>query len=260
MRSVTSGRPLFIFQFAFIWSQAGNLDSALQRDIKQESEAIEFLYGWIYDYLSSAAKDLFVAISQLVVKDDLTNLIEKLRYVVNLEHDEEKFGTAFRELVRLRIVQVFEDGFFRVYSKEILQIMLDYYSKSGRALKGTIGSRVKQVTRNKKLDNEHALLENANTARYSRSEEEVISLYRQILNRAAAPLEVKLQALLNLTDYLFNNRGKKQLAIKLFSEFEHNFSGEPSFARMYASYCWASGQENEALRVLSRVFCRQPEI
>ena len=56
---ITSGRPLFIFQFAYIWAQSGRLSDALSYTIRDREEAIEFLYGRIYDYLSPSGKDLF---------------------------------------------------------------------------------------------------------------------------------------------------------------------------------------------------------
>jgi hypothetical protein len=88
VHNITSGRPLFVYQFAYIWMQSGTIDSALARDIKQEKQAIDFLYGRIYDYLSTISKDIFVAIGQIVADDDLTNLIDKVRYILNLEEND----------------------------------------------------------------------------------------------------------------------------------------------------------------------------
>lgn len=249
--AVTNGRPLFIFQFAYIWAQCGSLKDSLHRNIKTEPAAVSFLYGRIFEYLSSDAKILFVAISQLLTKDDLTNLVDKLKYVVNFENREEKFESAFNELTKLRIVESIEGDFFRVYSREIFQIMLDYFNKADPLLRGNINSRIQQVTRDKKLDNEHALLENANAARYVKSEEEVISQFRQILNRASSPFDVKLSAILNLTDYLFNQRGKQEQTMSLIDDFKHIFYTAPLFARMHANFAWSTGNKNEAIQVLA---------
>jgi tetratricopeptide (TPR) repeat protein len=191
--------------------------------------------------------------------NDLSNLIEKLRYIVNLEGEDVKFNIAFQELVKLRILEVLENGFFKVYSKEILQIMSDYFEKTNSLFRSGVISRIKQVTRDKRLDNEHALLDNANSARYSKSEEEVTSLYRQILNRASAPLEVKLQAIFNLTDYLFNNKGKRDSAIKVFQDFDHLFRNEPLAAKMHSNYCWANDQHEEAVSILSELFANKAD-
>lgn len=251
---ITSGRPLFIYQFAIIWGQEGSLDGALRSDIKDAPAAIDFLYGRIFDYLSDDAKRLFWIAGQLVTGDDLANLLEKLKYVSNLEDSESRFGAAVQELKKLRIIEVSENDFFRVYSPEILRIMRAYFDDAPPVLKSGVIGRIKQVTRDKKLDNERALLENANSARYARSEEEVISLYRQILHRTTSPPEVKVQALLNLTDWLFNARGKKERAVRTFRDFDHLLGDEPSIVRMFASYCWAIGEKEDAVRILSEFF------
>ncbi len=257
LHGVTSGRPLFIFQFAFILAQTGSFQSAFKRKISRSDQAAEFLYGRLYEYLSKDAKRLFVTISQLVTENDLTNLTEKLQYVTSMENKEDEFNSAFQELIKLRIIQVFENGFFGVYSKEILQIMLNYFSRDAGGKRDII-SRLKQVTKDKKLDNNHALLENANSARYSKSEEEVNSLYRQILNRASCPMDVKVMAILNLADYFFNNRGQKDFAINIFRDFEHIFLKEPLFAKMYASYCWATDRKGESIKILRELFSIKP--
>jgi len=257
--SITSGRPLFIFQLAFLWAQTGSINKTLARDIKKEPEAIEFLYGRIYKYLSEDAKKLFIAMSQIVVEDDLTNLLEKLQFIVNMESQDDSFNNAIQELVKLKIIEVFESDFFKVYSKEILQLMSQYFDKSNIQARRGIISRIKQVTRDKKLDNEHALLENANSARYAKSEEEVVSLYRHILQRASCPIDVKSQALLNLTEYLFNNRGKRDLAVRTFKDFEHLFYQDAHIIKMYSSYCWALDKKTEAIRILSDFFSKKPD-
>jgi len=258
VQSTTSGRPLFIFQLAFIWAQKGTLRDALKRDIKQEANAIEFLYGRLFDYLSDNGKRLFVTISQLVTKQDPSNLVEKLQYVASLDGDDSGFQTALKELLKLKLIEVLEGKFFRVYSNEILQIMTTYFGSWSSGVRANIVQRISQVTRDKKLDNDHALLESANSARFSKSEEETVSQYRQILNRTSSPLEVKLTALLNLADYLFNHRGKKEDAIELIAEHHHFFKTDPSLAKVYANYLWSCSRKDEAISALSELFSRKP--
>ena len=257
--SVTSGRPLFILQLALVWAQHGTLRDALRSDVKAGPAAIDFLYGRIFDYLSQDARRLFVAISQLVTKDDPSNLIEKLQYITSMENDDEAFNRSFAELVKLRLLQNIEGKFFRVYSTEILQIMSAYFSQSSDAIRGAIVSRIQQVTRDKKLDNEHALLENANRSRYVKAEEETVSLYRQILNRPASPLEVKLTATLNLADYLFNHRGKKSEAVQVLSDHRHLFPADPTVTKAYGNYCWALGRKEAAIQAFADLFARKPD-
>jgi len=257
VHEVTNGRPLFVYQFAYIWVQVGKIEEALRRKIKQEKTAIDFLYGRIYDYLSPTAKDVFVAIGQIVSDEDPTNLIEKVRYILNLENSE-KFDNAIKELEKLRIIEIIDTKFFRVYSREILHSMSSYFSNRNDSFRRSLISRIQEVTRDKKLDNEQALLANANAARTSRHEEEVIRLYRSILNRETSPSGVKLQAILNFGEYLFNYRGKRDEAIKLFKDYEHLFASEPNFSRMYAIYCWSSGRNEEGIQILRDLFSRKP--
>lgn len=114
---ITSGRPLFIFQFAFILGQRG-LDDALNFKIKEGDTAISFLFGRIYDYLSPKAKDLFVILCLIVTQDDLSNVIEKAQYVLNLEHDIDIFNSAVNELVKLKIIKIDDERkYFEIYSK-----------------------------------------------------------------------------------------------------------------------------------------------
>jgi len=257
VHEITSGRPLFVYQFAYMWMQSGTIESALTRNIKQEKHAIDFLYGRIYDYLSLMSKDIFVVIGQIVTEDDLTNLIDKVKYILNLEGND-KFQDGIRDLEKLRIIEVLEGKFFRVYSKEILQAMSTQFAKRNDSFRGSVIRRLQHVTKDKGLDNDSALLHNANTARVSRSEEEVISLYRNVINRANSNIEVRMQAVFNLSDYLFNSRGKKDEAVKLFKDYEHLFNEEAAFTRLHALYCWTTGRSQESIEILSDFCARKP--
>ncbi len=206
---ITSGRPLFIFQFAFILGQKG-FDDALNFKIKEGETAISFLFGRIYEYLSPKAKDAFVVFSLLVSQDDLSNVIEKAQYILNLEHEPDVFNSAINELEKLKILKIDDERkFFEIYSKEIFQIMSDYFEKRQSAFKGNCVSRRNQVNRDKTLDVEHSLLLTANANRLAKNEIEVIDSYKQIINRATSTLEIKLPAILNLAAYLVD-RGRKE--------------------------------------------------
>ena len=251
---VTSGRPLFIFQFAHVWVQMGSLENALSHDIRTREEAIEFLFGRIFEYLSDNGKKIFRAISLLVTDSDLTNLVEKLRFIVNMENDEDGFVQGLEELVKLRVIEVFENGFFRVYSVEILNIMQKEHNSAPQNWKRMTNQRLHQVTRDKELDTEQALLRNADGARYAgRPQKEVSDLYRQILNRDKSPADVKSQAIRNLAAYLFNSRGDKEGAIGVFEEYRERFRRDPLVAKMYANYCWSGGKREKAIEVLMNI-------
>lgn len=250
---ITSGRPLFIFQFAFLLGQKGSVARALESNIKGSSSAVDFLYGRIYDtYLSNTAKDLFVGISLLVSNDNLSAVIDKLKYVLNMENDEDKFYSALKDLVKLKIIKVDDENkIFEVYSKEILQIMTNHYRQRNDVFKGVCNSRLQQIN-NRGLDTEHALLLNANASRLSKNEEETISNYKQILNRNSSPEDVKLNAILNLAAYLVD-RGKKDIALKQLDEYRVLFPNNLAFSKMHATYYWANGtneQKRKAIDIL----------
>ena len=254
---ITSGRPLFIFQFAYIWAQKGRLNDALSYNIRDREEAIGFLYGRIYDYLSTTGKELFRAVSVLVKEQVLTNVISKLRYILNLDADRSRFDRGMEELIKLRIVEVFENGLFRVYSIEILAIMrrkFDDYNKSKfeRGWRGHIIQRANQVV--SRSNTEEALLEYAKSAKGFLSEQEVVELHRQILNRDASPARVRSAAILSLTDYLFSQRGKKEEAIGEFARHQQAFIDDPMVVKMYATYQWSEGERREAIGVLRGLF------
>ncbi len=253
---ITSGRPLFIFQFAFVLGQKG-LNDSFNFKIKESDSAINFLFGKIYDYLSLKAKDLFVVLSLLVTQDDLSNVIEKAQYIMSLEHETDEFKSAVDELVKLKILKIDEEGkFFEIYSKEIFQIMSNYFENRSSAFKGNCVSRRNQVNRDKTLDVEHSLLLTANANRLSKNEIEAIESYKQIINRTSSPLDVKLDAILNLASYLVIDKGKKDLALKYLEDYSYHFNKNAlkgsfekvcygRFTKMWASYHWGNGTREQ---------------
>ena len=128
--------------------------------------------------------------------------------------------------------------------------MTNHFDDASDAFRRGVIQRISRITQDSRMDPESALLENANTARYSRSESEVIDLYREILRRDSSPKRIRLQALLNLTDYLFNYRSKRDAAVKVLGEYVSLFSDEPSAVKRYANYCWAEQKRDDAIRIL----------
>lgn len=253
---ITGGRPLFIFQFAFILAQRG-IDDALEYEIKNTNSAIDFLYGRIYEYLSSKAKDLFVVLSTIVEKDNLSNVVEKAQYILNLDLDGDTFRSALNELIKLKIIKIdSENHFFEIYSNEIYQIMSNYFNKRERIFKSNCISRRNQINKDKTLDVEHSLLLTANSNRLTKNEIEVIDSFKQILNRTTCPLGVKLQAVLNLAAYLVD-RGKKEIALKNLDDYSYLFTNKKKYfslySKMWGTYYWANGtreQKNKAVKIL----------
>lgn len=265
VHALTSGRPLFIYQLAHIIGQNG-LNKALNCDIKSSASAVEFLYGRIYDYLSPKAKDLFVAISLLVTKDDLTNVLGKAQYIINMENDEEGFDAAVEELKKLKIVKITdeENSLFEVYSREILEMMNKHFATRDANFIKNCNNRSSQVNKDKKADIEQSLLDNANANRLVKSEIETVDSYKQLLNRSTCPLKLKMVAVFNLANYLMADRGKRNEALEVFDKYSHLYTGLVSgsdkrnlyalYSLRWATMCWANGndaQKQKAIIILS---------
>ena len=121
IHSITSGRPIFIMQLAYIIAARG-IDVALKFDIKSDSKAVDFLFGRIFDYLSNQAKELFAIISLLVTTNNLSNILHKAQFILNMEFDNTGFYNAVNELIKLKIIKLDEEEkIFEVYSPEIYQ-------------------------------------------------------------------------------------------------------------------------------------------
>ncbi len=262
IHDITSGRPLFIYQLGHIIGQKG-LDKSLDYDIKSGKNAVDFLYGRIYDYLSPKAKDLFVAIGLLVTKDDLTNVLDKAQYIINMENDDDGFNSAVEELKKLKILKVTdeENRYFEVYSQEILDMMNKHFAQRDASFVGNCNSRRVQINKDKNADIEQSLLINANANRLVKSEIETVESYKQILNRPKSTIEVKMNAIFNLANYLLADRGKRNDALDVFDKYSHLFTGinygkygriyYAKYALRWATSYWANGTEVEKQKAIT---------
>lgn len=240
---ITSGRPIFIFQFAHLYAaHQHEIDKILQYNLRSYSSAVKFLYERIYDYLSDDAKRVFVILAKLVViEDDLSHVLGKAKYVLNWEHEEERFNNAVDELIKLKIIEVKESDIYHIYSKEIWQIMLNYYKCFPQNTKELWEDRLVRVGREKNPV-EQALLIDADKTRLFGDEKEVTEAYNRVLTRVNCSKSTKLLALLNLGEYLFNDLGKKADAINTFTGYIWLFNDECIFIKMYATYLWSSSE------------------
>lgn len=238
---ITTGRPLFVFQLANFIAQKGNLAGAINHEITSTKEAINFLYDRIYEYLSLSAKNMFLAISLLVNENDLTGLIENLKFILNKEDKQDEFQESLNELAKLKIIVINNDGFFKVYSVEILKLMKLYYQNKGSEYDGSITTRFNLINTENGHSTEVALLENANASRLMEREVEVENKYRYILNRTKTPYDIKLEALFNYSSYLISHRNKPEKALKLFQDYSHYFKKNHKYIINYSSTAWAEG-------------------
>lgn len=252
IHKITSGRPIFILQFVYVCGKR-DMDYSIGIDYKNEKQAIEFLYGRIYDYLGDKSKKIFSIMGVLADDDDMTNLLDKIKYILNLE-DDESFNDSIDEIQKLRLVEIIENKFYRVYSKEILDIMKKYYENIDQKQKNKYKERMIRINKDKNSSNDKALLDHANSARYSQSEQAVISLYEQILKRKSAKKEIKITALCNMAEYLTNDRGNKMAALDKFEMNYVEFKNNVTYLSRYSSQAWSNNNKEKAVELLLDFF------
>ena len=247
----TNGRPLFIFQSAIIYGESGSISTMLDADVSTANEAIDFLYGRIFDYLSPAAKQLFGAMGLLTVPSDLSNLITKLQYILNMEKKEDEFYGAIGELVKLKIITVIDDKYFKVYSNDIALLM----DQSFEDPSGNITERLGIVGSDKKLDNDYSLLIDADNSRISRKPTEVIQKYRHLISRLATPEDIKIKAIVNLAQYLVEDTGSLDEGLSVFNEFNPKYCNNIEFLKAYSVYLWrgADGEKQESINIVKNI-------
>lgn len=258
IHSITSGRPIFIMQLAYIIAARG-IDVALKFDIKSDSKAVDFLFGRIFDYLSNQAKELFAIISLLVTTNNLSNILHKAQFILNMEFDNTGFYNAVNELIKLKIIKLDEEEkIFEVYSPEIYQKMSNYFSQFDEKFREIWLERNEQIN-NPETNIDQALLETANACRLSKPELEVIEAYHRVLERINCSIEIKYQAISMLASYLASIK-KKDEALRQISNYKHffndisNFHTNLNFTRLYARFSWANGKTEDkenAVKILS---------
>lgn len=247
IHNLTSGRPLFIFQSAIIYGERGSIQAMLDSDINSGKNAIEFLYGRIIEYLSSNARKLFGAMGLLTTEGDLSNLLSKLQYILNMEKDEHSFEKAVEELIKLKIITVVDNKYFKVYSSEIVTLMKQSFQEDG-----SVTSRLQVVGRDKNLDNNLSLLDDADNSRLTKKSSEVIQKYRSIISRTATPTDIKIQAIINLAQYLVEDSGSYDAGISLLEDNQHLYNTSPTFVKTYATYLWR-GEKSERLKSIDLI-------
>ncbi|WP_313608139.1 hypothetical protein [Dysgonomonas sp.] len=201
--------------------------------------AKNFLYDRIIDYLSITAKNMFLAIGLLADPNDLAGLIGNLKYITNLEDQNDIFQEALQELIKLKIILI-EDDFFKVYSPEIYKYMGYYYQSKSVDYDGNITNRYNSIADRKDLDTELALLIAADASRLVSTEAEVENKYRYLINRDKTSKQTKLKAIFNFASYLSLN-GQSEKTLKLFYDYYPMFRRNLEYISSYSKYLWAEG-------------------
>ncbi|NNS07759.1 NB-ARC domain-containing protein [Erwinia sp. JH02] len=240
IHQLTNGRPLFIFQSAIIYGESGSIETMLDSKINTGKNAIEFLYGRIKDYLSSSALKIFGVMGILTTETDLINLLSKLQYILNMERDEYGFEKAVAELVKLKIITIVDDKYFKVYSSEIATLMRQSFQEDG-----SVTSRLQLIGTDKGLDNNLSLLNDADNSRITKKQSEVKQKYRSIISREATPVDIKIQAVINLAQYIIEDTGSYEEGITLLGEYQFSYNKSPLFIKTYSTYLWRGDKEEK---------------
>ncbi|MDM1036287.1 hypothetical protein HXZ91_17715 [Myroides odoratimimus] len=264
IHEITSGRPLFILQFAILLAQKGSIEETLKIDIKSSENATKFLYDRIFDYLSKDAKNMFLAINLLVDSSDLTGPIENLKFILNKEDvQNNNFDQILNELIKLKIIELINKDIFKVYSFEILELMRYYYENKTTDFDPQISNRYTLISSGKKMSTDLALLKVADASRYTANHGTIEKQYRSIIKRENAKEDIRVKALLNYAEYLSNQKNDIDATIKLFEDFKHWFNNNTEFIIMYSRYLWAEGSfklRNQAVKILDEYLKTRPKI
>lgn len=241
----TSGRPIFIYQFIYIFIQRG-YNKKLIDDIRRSSNAEEFLYGRIFNYLSKSAQDIFATISTLT-DDDLQFNVTILAHVLSKAIDDnELFEAGLTELSDQRIVELINESYGRVYSQELLAIMSEQYRNYPQDFQSTVKNLLDSIGgKNIKGTIFEAMLEQADKSRLFGNEKETVDLYRRILNHKNTPIRIKKIAIRHIADYLSNARLNSTAAIHVMEEYLPLFEDDSDMHIHYIYLLWSQGKEEK---------------
>lgn len=235
--AATNGRPIFIYQFAYLYMQTG-MQSNIFSELHNGSEARNFLYGRVYDYLTETGKIVFSAI-QTIVNDDLLFRFDILRYILENEvPDNDKFDAAIEEIREQLVIEQYSDIQGRVYAQELLPIMQERYMELIPSRRNAIHNRIKNLG-GKEISGtiEEAMLQEADKSRLSGNVEEIIEKYKRVLKLKDCPTKLSRQALLNATSYL-SSLALSANAAELFAEYIPLFKDDAQIALQYLECLW----------------------
>lgn len=252
----TSGRPIFIYQFIYLFIQKG-FQKSLISGIRSSANAQEFLYGRIYQYLSKNAQYLFASISALV-NTDLRFNINVLEFILSkIISEKDQFEESLQELVDQKIIELVGETYGRVYSGEILNIMECEFKKLAPETRDTIKNLLDSIGgKNINGSISEAMLEQADNSRVFGNEKETIEKYHRVLKSQTVPIEVKNVAIKHLTGYLSASRLNTAAAINEIEEFMPLFSENVDVQISYLCLLWSQGipEKEKAINSFQRFF------
>lgn len=250
----TSGRPIFIYQFVYLFMQAGFNEQFLNQ-LKDSKEAQNFLYGRLYDYLSEHAKYVFAVISQVANADMLFRL-DMLEYLCSkCISDQDEFETALKELFDQKIIERYGDSQGRIYASELFKMMEEKFSAQEDAFRSTVKNLLNSIGgKNINGSIQSALLNEADLSRISGNKEDTVSRYRRVLKTSDAPLYIRKKALLNVASYLAITCLNAEEASNIIAEFMEDFKDDSQVCSQYIDYLWQQEEHKEKADIFLRKF------
>lgn len=255
--AATNGRPIFIYQLAYLYMQNG-MQGTTFSSLHSGSDAQDFLYGRVFDYLTETAKTVFATIPP-VVNDDLLFRFDMLRYILQKEiQDDDKFESAIDELVNQLVIERYNDTQGRVYAQELLSMMQDRYSSLGEPRKEAIRRLIESLGGKEiSVTIEEAMLQEADQSRITGNVVEIISKYRRVLKLKECPFKLRRQALINAASYLAIHDLNPKAASELFCEYLPLFKDDAHIAYQYVEYLWQQeDRKSDAVNFIREFFSK----
>lgn len=254
---VTSGRALFLYQFAILYAQKG-IDLNDLIEIKNGEDAKEFLYGRLYDYLGETAQKEFMIISQIIDENDLIFKEEVLCFLLN-DEDANDLEDGIQELLEQKIIEKYDSENDRVYSRDMVSRMEDLFDNANEKFKDSVRKRLRTIG-GKRIKGTvfEAMLDEANSSRFKGNVMETLQKYKQILNDKKCEKVIKKKALLNLTSFVNINLADNEQTIQIMDDYVEklDFQNDVDVINMYVQYLWRSDDvaKEKACDILDRFF------
>ncbi|WP_199118910.1 S1 RNA-binding domain-containing protein [Pedobacter sp. ASV28] len=257
LKIITLGRPLRILQFEFIFNSFGTIHKTIEHFIKSPSDELnDFFYGRFYDYLNKDAQEVYLVMGKMTFDEDLISTISKVKYsLIWPEKNEDRFNKAIQELEKLRIIELLDGERFKVWDKDILKGMITSFTDKKDTKdfnKGNINQRIEQISGKENLYD--SLLNAARTNKVlERSEAEIKSGFRQILNKEDSPIETRYQALFELANYYRINLGSPNTAYEEYQSYEQTFKGYLPYIKTYSLFCYENDMIHKSIDMIEQV-------
>jgi hypothetical protein len=259
---ITSGRPLFIFHFAYLLMQNQNLDEITTLDIKNTKTAIDFLYGRLYSYLDEDAQILYKVLGFIVSRSDLLCRVNNLQYIVGM--DNTKFQKCISILEKLRIITLSESrDFLSIYSSEIIVNMEDKL-KTDSELHAQISNKMKSdsfiLIGSSKSIFQQKLDGTRIKSKIEKNLTVIVDSYELLIKDSTFSHDERLTAFEELINYVIYKNIDYSFALDICNEYSLYFKNESRYCLKYFETLRDAGKIAEAVSVAKSFIDNTDEI